>query len=107
MRWQTEARASRSAGNLRVAENVTLILPLHRDSDAIANPVTPSPRSVPPARHRPGYEDKVGRRAIRLMDLADLGHAAGTRSSVCWRITTRCAGAWVWKEIDGAGILKS
>jgi len=28
-------------------------------------------------RHRPAYEDKVGRRAIRLMDLADLQIAEG------------------------------
>ena len=59
--------------NLRVAENVTLILPLHRELDALresSNPVTAigtTRRGIGPA-----YEDKVGRRAIRLMDLADL-----------------------------------
>ena len=31
----------------------------------------------------PAYEDKVGRRAIRVMDLADLRDAAGSRSSGC------------------------
>src|SRR5205085_7128935 len=59
--------------NLRVAENVTLILPLHRELDALresTNAITAigtTLRGIGPA-----YEDKVGRRAIRLMDLADL-----------------------------------
>src|ERR1700719_287340 len=62
-----------SPENLRVAENVTLILPLHRDLDSIresGNAITAigaTRRGIGPA-----YEDKVGRRAIRLMDLADL-----------------------------------
>ena len=62
-----------SPDNLRVAENVTLILPLHRELDALresSNAVTAigtTRRGIGPA-----YEDKVGRRAIRLMDLADL-----------------------------------
>ena len=62
-----------SPNNLRIAENVTLILPLHRELDALresSNAVTAigtTRRGIGPA-----YEDKVGRRAIRLMDLADL-----------------------------------
>ena len=62
-----------SPDNLRVAENVTLILPLHRELDALresANALTAigtTRRGIGPA-----YEDKVGRRAIRLMDLDDL-----------------------------------
>jgi adenylosuccinate synthase len=58
--------------NLRIAENTTLILPLHRELDALresSNEVTrigTTRRGIGPA-----YEDKVGRRAIRLMDLAD------------------------------------
>jgi adenylosuccinate synthase len=59
--------------NLRVAENVTLILPLHRELDSIrenaskATAIGTTQRGIGPA-----YEDKVGRRAIRLMDLDDL-----------------------------------
>jgi adenylosuccinate synthase len=58
---------------LRVADNVTLILSIHRELDALrenANPAT----SIGTTRRGigPAYEDKVGRRAIRLMDLADL-----------------------------------
>ena len=38
-----------SPENLRVAENVTLILPLHRELDALARiRPTPGPRSAPP-----------------------------------------------------------
>ncbi|WP_424627974.1 adenylosuccinate synthase [Bradyrhizobium sp. SYSU BS000235] len=61
-----------SPDNLRVAENVTLILPLHRELDAVrenankATAIGTTQRGIGPA-----YEDKVGRRAIRLMDLAD------------------------------------
>lgn len=62
-----------SPENLRVAENVTLILPLHRELDALrenaskTTAIGTTQRGIGPA-----YEDKVGRRAIRLMDLADL-----------------------------------
>src|SRR5476651_1973221 len=62
-----------SPDNLRVAENVTLILPLHRELDALressnaVSAIGTTQRGIGPA-----YEDKVGRRAIRLMDLADL-----------------------------------
>jgi adenylosuccinate synthase len=62
-----------SPANLRVAENVTLILELHRELDALressntGTAIGTTRRGIGPA-----YEDKVGRRAIRLMDLADL-----------------------------------
>src|ERR1700736_1822441 len=62
-----------SPENLRIAENVTLILPLHRELDALressnaGTAIGTTRRGIGPA-----YEDKVGRRAIRLMDLADL-----------------------------------
>ncbi len=60
-------------GTLRIAENTTLILPLHqqldvaRESASAANRIGTTGRGIGPA-----YEDKVGRRAIRMMDLADL-----------------------------------
>ena len=59
--------------NLRVAENATLILPLHRELDQIreaaagAGKIGTTGRGIGPA-----YEDKVGRRALRLQDLANL-----------------------------------
>ena len=57
--------------SLRIAENATLILPLHRELEAIRESssarIGTTKRGIGPA-----YEDKVGRRAIRFMDLADL-----------------------------------
>jgi len=64
--------------NLRIAENAILILPLHRELDALreadgaATRIGTTKRGIGPA-----YEDKVGRRAIRFMDLADLPALAG------------------------------
>jgi adenylosuccinate synthase len=56
--------------NLRIAENATLILSLHQQLDAIREQATTrigtTRRGIGPA-----YEDKVARRAIRLMDLSD------------------------------------
>jgi adenylosuccinate synthase len=58
--------------NLRIAENVALILPLHRELDAIRESASAALRIGTTRRGiGPAYEDKVGRRAIRLMDLAD------------------------------------
>ena len=58
--------------NLRIAENTALILPLHRELDAIRENASAA-LSIGTTRRGigPAYEDKVGRRAIRLMDLAD------------------------------------
>ncbi|MFZ1882699.1 MAG: adenylosuccinate synthase [Rhodoplanes sp.] len=58
---------------LRVAENTVLILPLHQELDAIREAATSATRIGTTKRGiGPAYEDKVGRRAIRVMDLADL-----------------------------------
>lgn len=59
-------------GRLVLADNACLILPLHRDLDAArerqagAAQIGTTQRGIGPA-----YEDKVGRRAIRVCDLAD------------------------------------
>jgi len=59
--------------NLRIAENVTLLLSLHQELDGIRESATAGTRIGTTRRGiGPAYEDKVGRRAIRLMDLADL-----------------------------------
>src|ERR1700746_2714089 len=67
-----------SPENLRIAENVTLILPLHRELDALRESSTTG-TAIGTTRRGigPAYEDKVGRRAIRLMDLADLSALGG------------------------------
>ncbi len=59
--------------NLKIAENATLILPLHRELDQLreagagAGKIGTTGRGIGPA-----YEDKVGRRAIRVQDLKTL-----------------------------------
>ncbi|MBT9288777.1 adenylosuccinate synthase [Prosthecodimorpha staleyi] len=64
--------------NLRIAENTTLILSLHRELDQKRESSNPGNRIGTTGRGiGPAYEDKVGRRAIRLTDLADLPSLPG------------------------------
>lgn len=61
-----------SPDNLRIADNATLILPLHRELDHfretsnVGLKIGTTKRGIGPA-----YEDKAGRRAIRVIDLKD------------------------------------
>ncbi len=59
---------------LRVADNATLILSLHRELDALREDASPAGTKIGTTKRGigPAYEDKVGRRAIRVMDLANL-----------------------------------
>ena len=58
--------------NLYIAENATLILPLHKELDGIREDLKKTDKIGTTRRGiGPAYEDKVGRRGIRLMDLAD------------------------------------
>ncbi|WP_397587854.1 adenylosuccinate synthase [Sandarakinorhabdus limnophila] len=79
--WHFRDEVARIAGmgvditphNLAVSETCPLILPLHRDLDALredamgAGKIGTTRRGIGPA-----YEDKVGRRALRVVDLAHL-----------------------------------
>jgi adenylosuccinate synthase len=58
--------------NLLVAENATLILPLHRELDE-AREASNSLQRIGTTKRGigPAYEDKVGRRALRAIDLKD------------------------------------
>ncbi|MGE0749078.1 MAG: adenylosuccinate synthase [Variibacter sp.] len=58
---------------LRLAENAALILPLHRELDAHRESASASRIGTTKRGIGPAYEDKVGRRAIRVTDLDDLG----------------------------------
>ncbi|TXC73652.1 adenylosuccinate synthase [Sphingorhabdus soli] len=64
-----------SPETLHIADNCALILPFHRDLDGLreaasgAGKIGTTLRGIGPA-----YEDKVGRRAIRVCDLAHLDH---------------------------------
>ena len=70
--------------NLQVAENAPLILPFHRDLDAMredasgAGKIGTTRRGIGPA-----YEDKVGRRAIRVCDLAHLDDLGPQLDRIC------------------------
>ncbi|TNE58777.1 MAG: adenylosuccinate synthase [Alphaproteobacteria bacterium] len=61
-----------SPANLKIAENTPLILPIHqqldemRESSNSVRKIGTTKRGIGPA-----YEDKVGRRALRMIDLAD------------------------------------
>jgi adenylosuccinate synthase len=62
-----------SRENLRIAGNATLILPLHRELDQMREAAAGDGKIGTTGRGiGPAYEDKVGRRAIRVNDLADL-----------------------------------
>lgn len=59
--------------NLKIAENVALILSLHRELDAHREESSGNGVKIGTTKRGigPAYEDKVGRRAIRLSDLAE------------------------------------
>ncbi|PSM19049.1 adenylosuccinate synthase [Nitratireductor sp. StC3] len=59
---------------LKIAENTALILSLHRELDGYREDAASNSGTKIGTTRRgigPAYEDKVGRRAIRVMDLAD------------------------------------
>jgi adenylosuccinate synthase len=59
--------------NLKIADNVALILSIHRELDAHRENASDNAIKIGTTKRGigPAYEDKVGRRAIRLMDLAE------------------------------------
>ena len=58
--------------NLFIAENAILILPLHRELDGIREDAKNTDKLGTTRRGiGPAYEDKVGRRGIRVMDLSN------------------------------------
>jgi adenylosuccinate synthase len=69
---------------LQIADTCPLILPFHRDLDALredasgAGKIGTTRRGIGPA-----YEDKVGRRAIRVCDLAHLGELGPQLDRIC------------------------
>ena len=65
---------------LKVAENAALILSLHRELDGFREDAASNSGTKIGTTRRgigPAYEDKVGRRAIRVMDLANMGTLPG------------------------------
>jgi adenylosuccinate synthase len=58
---------------LRIADNASLILPIHRELDGMREDALGDGLKIGTTRRGigPAYEDKVGRRAIRICDLTD------------------------------------
>jgi len=63
-----------TADNLRIAENAALILPLHSALDTAREQAAGAGDKIGTTKRGigPAYEDKIGRRALRVGDLADL-----------------------------------
>ncbi|MBA3669747.1 MAG: adenylosuccinate synthase [Sphingomonas sp.] len=90
--WALKAEVEKIAGQgvavtpdvLRIAETCPLILSLHRDLDGLredasgAGKIGTTRRGIGPA-----YEDKVGRRAIRVCDLAHLNQLEPQLDRLC------------------------
>ncbi len=62
-----------SPENFKIAENAPLILSLHRELDAYREEAAGNGVKIGTTKRGigPAYEDKVGRRSVRLMDLAE------------------------------------
>lgn len=90
--WHLKAEVEKLEGqgvsitpeNFAIADNCPLILPIHRDLDGLretaagAGKIGTTGRGIGPA-----YEDKVGRRAIRVCDLAHLDHLEPQLDRLC------------------------
>ena len=90
--WALKDEVGRLAGQgvpvtpeiLQIADTCPLILPFHRDLDALredasgAGKIGTTRRGIGPA-----YEDKAGRRAIRVCDLAHLGALGPQLDRIC------------------------
>ena len=72
IKYITDLGITVTSENLKIAENATLILPLHQKLDSLREgsnkniKIGTTKRGIGPA-----YEDKIGRRSIRLADLAN------------------------------------
>jgi adenylosuccinate synthase len=95
-----------SPENLALAENAALILPLHSKLDLLreetrgAGKLGTTGRGIGPA-----YEDKVGRRAIRACDLADLDSLPGKVESLLLHHNALLKGMGA-PLVDGAELLQ-
>ncbi|NMW30839.1 adenylosuccinate synthase [Altererythrobacter sp. RZ02] len=70
--------------NFAIADNCPLILPIHRDLDGLRETAAGSGKIGTTGRGiGPAYEDKVGRRAIRVCDLAHLDKMESQLDRLC------------------------
>ena len=91
--------------NFAIADNCPLILPIHRELDGLreaaagAGKIGTTGRGIGPA-----YEDKVGRRAIRVCDLAHLDALEPQLDRLCAHHDALRAGFGV-SPVDRAGLI--
>jgi len=91
---------------LVLAENAVLVLPLHRELDALREEAAAQKLGTTKRGIGPAYEDKVGRRAIRAIDLKDPDSLPGKieRLLAHHNVLRKGFGA---PEVDAAALLKS
>jgi adenylosuccinate synthase len=89
---------------LVLAENACLVLPLHRELDALREDASSQKIGTTKRGIGPTYEDKVGRRAIRAIDLKDPASLPGKieRLLAHHNVLRKGFGA---AEVDGAALL--
>jgi adenylosuccinate synthase len=90
---------------LVLAENATLVLPLHRELDALREDASSQKIGTTKRGIGPTYEDKVGRRAIRAIDLKDPASLPGKieRLLAHHNVLRKGFGA---EPVDAAALLK-
>ena len=90
--WHLKAEIAKLEGqgvsitsdNFVIADNCPLILPLHRDLDGLREEAAGTGKIGTTGRGiGPAYEDKVGRRAIRVCDLAHLDQLEPQLDRLC------------------------
>ncbi len=90
---------------LVLAENAVLVLPLHRELDALREEASSQKIGTTKRGIGPSYEDKVGRRAIRAIDLMDPASLPGKieRLLAHHNVLRKGFGA---AEVDAGALLK-
>ena len=78
IKYITDLGIKVTPNNLKIAENATLILPLHQSLDSLREGDNESVKIGTTKRGiGPAYEDKVGRRSIRVADLSNKESLSG------------------------------
>ena len=78
IKYITDLGIKVTPNNLKIAENATLILPLHQSLDSLREGGNESVKIGTTKRGiGPAYEDKVGRRSIRVADLSNKESLSG------------------------------
>jgi adenylosuccinate synthase len=91
---------------LVLAENAVLVLPLHRELDAMREEAATQKIGTTKRGIGPAYEDKVGRRALRAIDLKDLSSLPGKIEKLLAHHNVLRRG-FGQAEVDGTALLNS